>query len=191
MRGCQPARPSNSFFWSGIGKEAQGERLRVLFTGKVDFLNPQRRQGRLKRRLLKKVRLPGATHLELKAVLVPVAVTASPQRCGTAAGRCLTLPAQVPSHPPPPPPPPQGPTRIYCFPWGVQGSVHNRAVSSDGHAPRHGCIPSPSPKAPTSAWGRLGTPRACRPLAPAAPRNSFLESKYGLLLPEGRQHDVF
>lgn len=37
MRDCLPVRPSNSFFWSGIGQEAQGQRLRLLFSGKADF----------------------------------------------------------------------------------------------------------------------------------------------------------
>lgn len=37
MRDCLLVRPSNSFFWSGIGEEAQGERLRLRFTGKVGF----------------------------------------------------------------------------------------------------------------------------------------------------------
>lgn len=69
------------------------------------------------------------------------------QHCYWRAGRCLTLSAQVPSHPPP-----QGPARIYCFPC-VQGSVHSRLASSYRCAPQHCCILSPSPKALTRAWG--------------------------------------
>lgn len=45
MRDCLTVRPSNSFFWSGIGEEAQGQRLRLLFTGKGDFKKPSEKAG--------------------------------------------------------------------------------------------------------------------------------------------------
>lgn len=128
-------------------------------------------------------------HLELKAVRVPVARTASHKGCNTAAAG---LGGAVPSRPPP-----QGPARRYCFPRGGEGAALNGAASSDGHAPWHSFIPSPSPKAPAGTHGpqvsgaALGTPGAHGLLEPAAPQNGLLTSKYGLLLTEGRQHNVF
>ena len=142
----------------------------TLVYWKSRFLKPPEKTGQTQKETAEKAQASWSSAPRAEGCAGTHGHNCLPQRmchCCWRAGRCLTLPAQAPS-----PHPPQGLAWTYCFPWGVQGSAHRGAAMDATLCPLWKHPPGLGDR--SSVGWHSGTPRARRPMPPAAPQNSLL-----------------